>query len=100
MKKLIAVISLLYALFTILEWTDEYFDYEVSILHPIIVIILSAIIIFQNLDDNKENNVYYNNNNVYYNNNINRMYWDNDKEIKEIKKKIVKNYKQNCVIKL
>lgn len=81
MRKIIAFVALVYAFITLLAWVDYG---EVSIMHPIIVIVLSIMILVTDEKEFERN---------FYNYNINNV-------DKELQKKALKKYNKNNKIKI
>lgn len=81
MRKIIAFVALVYAFITLLRWVDYG---EVSIMHPIIVIVLSIMILVTDEKEFERN---------FYNYKINNV-------DKELQKKALKKYNKNNKIKI
>ena len=81
MRKIIAFVALVYAFITLLRWVDYG---EISIMHPIIVIVLSIMILVTDEKEFERN---------FYNYKINNV-------DKELQKKALKKYNKNNKIKI
>ena len=81
MRKIIAFVALVYAFITLLRWVDYG---EVSIMHPIIVIVLSIMILVTDEKEFERN---------FYNYKVNNV-------DKELQKKALKKYNKNNKIKI
>ena len=76
MRKIIAFVALVYAFITLLRWVDYG---EISIMHPIIVIVLSIMILVTDEKEFERN---------FYNYKVNNV-------DKELQKKALKKYNKN-----
>ena len=81
MRKIIAFVALVYAFITLLRWVDYG---EISIMHPIIVIVLSIMILVTDEKEFERN---------FYNYKVNNV-------DKELQKKALKKYNKNNKIKI
>ncbi len=92
MKNTVVVICMLYSFISLLQWVDYE---EISVIHPILVIILGAVILLNGASIKNEN--YYN---TPWLNRKNWIIFHNNTINNEFDEKIIKQYKNYNTIKV